>query len=157
MLVVIRDISKKEKVMEMLRSRVGVMWLETCDEALLRHVNNGARSMMRSLSRSMELVVSEMTGGSTRNYSNNSMLFLARTVTEQFMIVDVNLCSNLFREYSGDSILAITVIDPDSSLIVIVLTMLSDKNSLFQNMEWRVIGNCAGYNVYWPEMNRLRR
>ena len=50
--------------------------------SMMAYPNNGARYLMRNLSRTMESGVSEMTGGSKRNYSNTSMLFLAKTVFE---------------------------------------------------------------------------
>ena len=82
---------------------------------------------------------------------------LAQTVSTQFNTIDNAMACNILREYSVESVRALTVIDPGVQLLVIVLSMMSDKMSCFKNLEWAQIGNLSGYCVTWPEMFKNRK
>ena len=101
----------------------------------------------------MEMMVTELSGRA----AIVGLFQLAQTVSTQFNTIDNAMACNLLREYSVESVRALTVIDPGVQLLVIVLSMQSDKMSCFKNLEWAQIGNLGGYYVTWPEMHRNRK
>ena len=79
----------------------------------------------------MEMMVTELSGRA----AIVGLFQLAQTVSTQFNTIDNAMACNLLREYSVESVRALTVIDPGVQLLVIVLSMQSDKMSCFKNLE----------------------
>ena len=79
----------------------------------------------------MEMMVTELSGRA----AIVGLFQLAQTVSTQFNTIDNAMVCNLLREYSVESVRALTVIDPGVQLLVIVLSMQSDKMFCFKNLE----------------------
>ena len=147
----VKEGKDREDVLETLCQRGITKWLEVCDLVILQDSSNLIRKLLRDLSRATEGMVTLVTGPSVKDIENSpSMLVLARTVAEQFNLVSFNMCSNLFMLAEYDVMKIISAIDQDCCLIITVLTMCSYKWSMFTNCEWRFLGTCANYPVYWP-------
>ena len=143
----------KVKVMDTIKEGEGLQWLEMMDDYLVKDVRNGGRRLFRMLSGSMEMMVTELSGRA----AIGGLLQLAQTVSTQFNTIDNAMACNIHREYSVESVRALSVIDPGVQLLVIVLSMQSDKMSCLKNLMWEQIGNLGGYSVTWPEMHRNRK
>ena len=143
----------KVKVMDTIKEGEGLQWLEMMDDYLVKDVRNGGRRLFRMLSGSMEMMVTELSGRA----AIGGLFQLAQTVSTQFNTIDNAMACNIHREYSVESVRALSVIDPGVQLLVIVLSMQSDKMSCLKNLMWEQIGNLGGYSVTWPEMHRNRK
>ena len=147
----VKDKVENNEVLNTLSQRGIVKWLEVCDMVILQDDKNFPRKLFRDLSRAAEGMVTAVTGPSVKDLTNTpSMLVLAKTIVEQFNIVSLSMCCNLFMRYKYDTMRIVTAIDQDCCLIVTVLTMCSYKWMIFTSVEWRLLGNCSNYQVYWP-------
>ena len=143
----------KVKVVDTIKEGEGLEWLEMMDDYLVKDARNGGRRLFRMISGSMEMMVTELSGRA----AIGGLFQLAQTVSTQFNTIDNAMACNIHREYSVESVRALSVIDPGVQLLVIVLSMQSDKMSCLKNLMWEQIGNLGGYSVTWPEMHRNRK
>ena len=143
----------KVKVVDTIKESEGLVWLEMMDDYLVKDARNGGRRLFRMISGSMEMMVTELSGRA----AIVGLFQLAQTVSTQFNTIDNAMACNIHREYSVESVRALSVIDPGVQLLVIVLSMQSDKMSCLKNLMWEQIGNLGGYSVTWPEMHRNRK
>ena len=128
-----------------------VKWLEVCDMVILQDDNNFPRKLFRDLSRAAEGMVTLVTGPSVKDIVNSpSMLALAKTIVDQFNLVSFSMCCNLFMLFKYDVMKLVTSIDQDCCLFVTVLTMCSYKWMIYNNVEWKLLGTCSTYQVFWP-------
>ena len=143
--------TNREEVMETLCQRGITRWLEVCDMVLVNEKMNFTRKLFRDLSKAAEGMVTLVTGPSVKDINNEpSMLVLAKTISDQFNIMSYNMCSNLFMLHKYDDMKILTMIDQDCCLVITVLTMCSYKWSMFPNVEWKLLGNCSNFQVFWP-------
>ena len=147
----VKDTVENPDVLDTISQRGIAKWLEVCDMVILEDDRNFPRKLFRDLSRAAEGMVTAVTGPSVKDLTNTpSMLVLAKTIVEQFNIVSLSMCCNLFMRFKYDTMRIMTAIDQDCCLLVTVLTMCSYKWMLFPNVEWKLLGNCSNYQVYWP-------
>ena len=149
----VKELVDRGQVLEALKSRECVMWIEICDDTLLKNKMNGMRQLFRLLSRTMESLVTEMSGKST---TMSSLLALAKVVTEQFSIVDTSTGTMIICEYLMASMQAISVIDIGCCLAVVVMLLMSNKLDLFGNIPKGQVGSCEVV-VQWSEIFKARR
>ena len=150
--------ASREGVLETLSSQEVLNWLELCDHVILQEENNKIRKLFRDLSRAAEGMVTEVCGPSVKDVNaSSSMLALARTITEQYDLLNIGMCSNLLVLYAYDTMKILTIIDQDCCLIITVLTMCSYKWSMFTTAEWRQLGHCSSFGVFWPMLGLNRK
>ena len=150
----VKEGKNREEVLESLCLKGITRWLEVCDMVLLQDERNLSRRLLRDLSRAAEGMVTLVTGPSVKDINNSpSMMVLAKAIAEQFNIVSYNMCSNLFMLMKFETMKVLSAVNQDCCLIITVLTMCSYKWSMFTNCEWRLLGTCSNYSVYWPVLS----
>ena len=149
---------RREDVFDSLKSPEILKWLGVCDQSILQENENSARRLFHNLSRAAEGMVTEITGPNLSGANGNTtMLTLARSITEQHTIVDVNSCVNLFVTYGYNTMKMISVIDQDCYLILSVITMSACKYNLMTHVVWKQLGLILNVEVGWPMLTCNRR